>query len=109
MIREGTLTVGHNEDALTVAIGPDKGGRVKGAGFGVTATLYFPNGRKPRHSKENDELREKLKAKEKELESTKNAYQRLTDNLLSQGVDIAKIVGNSISKSGGEVSEPSFD
>lgn len=83
-------------------IGPDKGGRVKGTGFGVTEKLYFTNGRKPRHSKENDELRENLKAKEKELESTKNAYQRLTDNLLSQGHDIAKIVGNSISKSGGE-------
>jgi hypothetical protein len=103
LIQEGTIKVGPYEDALTLVVGPDNGGRIKGVGFGVTAKIYYPNRRKARQSKEIEELREKLAAKDKDLECTKASYQRLTTNLIAQGFDIVKIMGSSTSNSGGEV------
>ncbi|KAL6269849.1 hypothetical protein ACE6H2_026760 [Prunus campanulata] len=60
-VSEGTLTVSGSNDILTLALGtPEHGGRVRGAGAGVTPTQFF-NLPKQQRVKFGDKLKESVR------------------------------------------------
>ncbi|BFG30907.1 hypothetical protein CerSpe_171810 [Prunus speciosa] len=60
-VSEGTLTVSGSNDILTLALGtPEHGGRVRGAGVGVTPTQFF-NLPKQQRVKFGDKLKESVR------------------------------------------------
>ncbi|CAL9017876.1 unnamed protein product, partial [Prunus brigantina] len=59
-VSEGSLTVSGSNDVLTMALGPEHPGRVKGVGAGISPRQYF-NLPKPQRIKFADHLKESLR------------------------------------------------
>ncbi|CAL9018279.1 unnamed protein product, partial [Prunus brigantina] len=59
-VSEGSLTVSGNNDVLTMALGPEHPGRVRGVGAGISPRQYF-NLPKPQRIKFADHLKESLR------------------------------------------------
>nr|GEV47729.1 hypothetical protein [Tanacetum cinerariifolium] len=98
--KEGTLKVDHGTDAMTVALGKEKGGYASGVGTGVTYKRYFDL---PRSIQASDEIimllqsqldNERRARQEKELEiqnlsnkmlETEGMISKLMNQLVAQG------------------------
>jgi len=63
------------EDAIAIVLGPERRGRVRGVGYGVTPTDLFGKDRAYKRQLHNTE--EKLKEKDKELGILKAAVEEL--------------------------------
>ena len=69
-IKDGALNVDPDQDAVTIVLGKEKGGYLKGVGYGVTSSRYWPCPRTKAASKEEVALL-RLKLQNKLLEAEK--------------------------------------
>lgn len=105
-IQQGTIQVPPHQDAVTLAIGVDKGGRVKGAGFGVCPSMFWNVDKRKRQPVKStaDQLRKQVESKDALITQLVMSLKSLASNLAAQGIPVPLIASELIRNHGPKVS-----